>query len=461
MKALRLILIMALAATIPACNDENFDKEKCTITEFSNVGKMIVEQDSNIYQLYWEAPKIKTNRNNTTVIVTDDCEYEVCVLIVDNSNMDEYSNLEEYFPNIKCIPISKTTGVCARISSDEVIKALGDVKGFYFVVRLENVHARFADMMGMKEYDAFDGVFCVSEQLLVGNNSSQSHFWVLVSSSDDALGEVKGSGFYYYGEDVKLYATPKSDYQFVGWYDAATKELYSYKNPLQISVIDNVSLVAEFAKVNYANLKPLQYENTDFYFNKWFTDGQLSSPLKTVEKVDGDKHFLAYAIEVPSAGNDWDVELCNVLRDNYGQEVGAKFTFDCDVYWESTFGLDSADIRLLTGKCYIYGNDNDDSNNWLLHDDWQWDADNNTELVTDNAGGYWGYVHNQSRKIPNKEWTHVSWGNELTIGEKGAEYIGIQINLTNPAGTNNGTFYFRDIKISMGNTIYEIDYSDY
>lgn len=460
MKALRLILIMALAATIPACNDENFDKEKCTITEFSNVGKMIVEQDSNIYQLYWEAPKIKTNRNNTTVIVTDDCEYEVCVLIVDNSNMGEYSNLEEYFPNIKCIPISKTTGVCARISSDEVIKALGDVKGFYFVVRLENVHARFADMMGMKEYDAFDGIFCVSEQLLVGNNSSQSHFWVLVSSSDDALGEVKGSGFYYYGEDVKLYATPKSDYQFVGWYDAATKELYSYKNPLQISVIDNVSLVAEFAKVNYTNLKPLQYENTDLYFNKWFTDGNKSIPLKIATNVAGE-YSTAFAIEVLEEGDPWDNEFCCILRGNDGQAEDNKFTFDCEVYWEraSDNSNDTAVIRLLTGKVGKY----------RLHDDWQWNKEN-TELITDNAGDFWvydsadesfGHVFNLPRKIPNKEWTHVSWGDELKIGEKGAEYIGIQINLTNNDGTNNGIFYFRDIKISMGNTIYEIDYSDY
>lgn len=167
-------------------------------------------------------------------------------------------------------------------------------------------------------------------------------------------------------------------------------------------------------------------------FNEWFTDGTQSSSYTI-----GDDGLII--VNVPKAGNDWDVELCNILCGNKGQEVGAKFTFECEVYWESLSSYDTADIHLLTGKI-----------GWSGHDDWQFSEEDNTELVTSNAGGFLGYVMNQSRKIPKNEWTKVSWGDELVVGEKGANYIGIQINLTNSTGTNIGNFHFRNIVIRIG-----------
>ena len=179
-------------------------------------------------------------------------------------------------------------------------------------------------------------------------------------------------------------------------------------------------------------------------FNEWFTDGSQSSSYT----IGDDGSFI---VNVPSAGNDWDVGFCNILRGNKGQAVGNKFTFDCEVYWESLSGYDTADIHLLTGKI-----------GWTNHEDWQWNSNENTELVTSNEGGFWGYVMNQSRKIPKNEWTHVSWGDELEIGEKGAEYIGIQINLMEQYGINVGVFHFRNIEIGMGdNTLYYANPSCY
>ena len=173
-------------------------------------------------------------------------------------------------------------------------------------------------------------------------------------------------------------------------------------------------------------------------FNEWFTDGTQSSSYTIGD--DG-----SIIVNVPKAGNDWDVELCNILHGNDGQVAGNKFTFECEVYWNSQSGYDTAVIHLLTGHI-----------GWTGHDDYQWDADANTELITSNSGGFWGYVHNQSRLIPKNEWTHVSWGDELEIG--GKEYIGIQINLTNTKGTNIGDFHFRNIKIEMGkNALYYAD----
>ena len=282
---------------------------------------------------------------------------------------------------------------------------------------------------------------------------SYSQYSVDVKSNGS--GDVSGGGIYMENKTATLTATPNEGYDFLCWHDV-DNDTYRYDNPLNITVDENINLVAEFGKPGY--MKPLQYENTDFYFNKWYTENKTDFsyerrvPITVDNNADDDNKFLAYAIEVPSAGNDWEFELYNVMRGNKGQAEGNKFTFDCDVYWEraSDNDNDTAVIRLLTGKIGGSG-----------HDDWQWDGEENTELITDNAGGFWGYVFNQPREIPNKEWKHVSWGNELTIGEKGAEYIGIQINLTNPDGTNIGTFYFRNIKISMGNTIYEIDYYDF
>ena len=285
---------------------------------------------------------------------------------------------------------------------------------------------------------------------------SYSKYFVDVKSNGG--GDVSGGGIYMENETATLTATPNEGYDFLCWHDI-DNDNYRYDNPLKITVEEDVNFVAEFAKVKvyYTNLKPLQYENTEFYFNKWFTSGQNSGPLEIVEDVAGE-YSKAFAIEVDEAGDPWANEFCCILRGNKEQIEGNKFNMTFDVYWESASdnSNDTAEIRLLTGKS--------NGDNGRVHDDWQW-SDDNTELVTDNAGGFWGYVHNQPREIPNKKWTHVSWGNELVIGEKGADYIGIQIDLNTTAGTNNGTFYFRNIEISMGNkkeyTIYKIDDSDY
>ena len=210
------------------------------------------------------------------------------------------------------------------------------------------------------------------------------------------------------------------------------------KNLATVIISNPEAVIGEYA---FRNTPVANEYNSDVYpysidseeFNVWYTNGAQSKEYIQLTASG------AALVSVPAAGNDWDVELCNILRGNNGQEEGASFTFDCEVFWNSKSGYDTADMRLLTGT---YG--------WGMHDDWQWNADDNTELVTTNEGGFWGCVHNQSRKIPNNKWTHVSWGDELFLGEKGAEYIGIQINLDNTMGTNIGDFYFRNIIIKIG-----------
>lgn len=421
MKANKLILAVLAALLLASCNDDSND-DKIRINGFANDNATImVDITDGTYQLYWESPIFSTNRNDA--IGSPMVKYNVYV-----------KQAGSYLAETK---IATVEGSWLNIAVDKVSEALNGAQDFEFVVRMAD--------------ESLSNLVVYNSETLNINNAGNTSGDYLITITAVGEGKVTGGGWYDYGDPLVLTATPNSsDYRFVGWYDDESGVLYSIDNPLKINVTDNMSLMAKFSGGVY--MTPWQYENTDFYFNKWFTDGQLSSPLKTVEKVDDNNHFLAYTIEVPSAGNDWDVELCNVMRGNDGQAEGNKFTFDCDVYWEraSDNSNDTAVIRLLTGKIGNFG--------FRLHDDWQWNADDNTELVTTNAGGFWGYVHNQPRKIPNKEWAHVSWGNELTIGEKGAEYIGIQINLTNTTGTNNGTFYFRNIEIRMGNYNYIFEY---
>lgn len=424
MKANKLILAALAALLLASCNDDSND-DKIRINGFANENATImVDITDGTYQLYWESPIFSTNRNDA--IGSPMVKYDVYV-----------KQAGSYLAETK---IATVEGSWLNIAVDKVSEALNGAQDFEFVVRMAD--------------ESLSNLVVYNSETLNINNAGNTSGDYLITVTAVGDGEVTGGGWYDYGDPLVLTATPNSsDYRFVGWYDDETGSFYSIDNPLKINVTDDMSLMAKFSNSIY--MTPLQSDfDRDFYFNKWYTstietDYAYRDP-KTIENVDDDNHFSAYAIEVPSAGNDWEVELCNVMRGNKGQASGQKFTFDCDVYWEraSDNSNDTAVIRLLTGKIGIYE----------LHDDWQWNADENTELVTSNAGGFWGYVHNQPRKIPNKEWTHVSWGDELKIGEKGAEYIGIQINLTNTAGTNNGTFYFRNIEIRMGNYNYIFEY---
>ena len=98
----------------------------------------------------------------------------------------------------------------------------------------------------------------------------------------------------------------------------------------------------------------------EYDYNEWWTDGAASDPFEVVSMISGtDLSGEAIKVVVRKPGNDWDVELCNILHGNNGQQAGAKFSFEFDVFWSSQ-AYDTADLRLLTGKIGSTG-----------HDDWQ------------------------------------------------------------------------------------------
>lgn len=180
-------------------------------------------------------------------------------------------------------------------------------------------------------------------------------------------------------------------------------------------------------------------------FNEWFTMGSQAQPFSIAD--DGSAIVVTTISDDPMVTpQDWDVQFCNILHGNLGQTEGNDFTFEFDVLWESASGEDEYSLHLVTGHSWfpdgtqVHGDE----------PDWQWNDVENTELIP-NDGVFWT-VQNRAITVANNQWVHASWGDNITIGEKGAEWIGIQINLGKAAGV--GTFHFKNMTVTMGNKTY-------
>jgi ribosomal protein L18 len=68
-------------------------------------------------------------------------------------------------------------------------------------------------------------------------------YYVSVSSSDPSAGYVSGEGYYEYGTQATVTANPYDGHAFVSWSDG------SEDNPYTFTVLDNISLTAEFTGV--------------------------------------------------------------------------------------------------------------------------------------------------------------------------------------------------------------------
>lgn len=175
-------------------------------------------------------------------------------------------------------------------------------------------------------------------------------------------------------------------------------------------------------------------------WNEWFTRGAQSEPLETTEE--------GYA-KVSVNDNciyEWDAEFCNVFHGMKGQQTGSRFTLTFDVKWVGE-PADTASFYILTGAILNYA-----------HADWQWTAygdggedteGSNTELIyvdeKGNVTSFWS-GHNKKFQVANNQWTTVTWGG--VIGKKGADWVGIQINLYDKKHT--GVFYFANVRAQFG-----------
>jgi len=94
-------------------------------------------------------------------------------------------------------------------------------------------------------YDSiFTAVFAADQQ-----------YYVMVSSSDDSLGSVSGEGYYFYGDQAVLSATPAERAYFVQWSDGVRA------NPRAVQVLCDIEYTAVFASETYSVVLTANYPN--------------------------------------------------------------------------------------------------------------------------------------------------------------------------------------------------------
>ena len=173
-----------------------------------------------------------------------------------------------------------------------------------------------------------------------------------------------------------------------------------------------------------------------FVPNEWYTYGKKSSPYTTNSIGEA-------VINVPEAGDGWDVQFCNIFHNVEGQTMDNEFKLSFDVKWEGETGAESVLFYIWPGQNKYY---NDEGNTVEVHDDYQID-ESNTEILFDEVFG----TILQRTYTATSEWTHIEWGG--TIGEKGTDYIGIQMNLADVNGNNVGKFYFKNMEVQFGENV--------
>ncbi len=246
---------------------------------------------------------------------------------------------------------------------------------------------------------------------------------LLVNATAGENGTVTGAGFYTKGDTATITAIADEYYYFKQWSDGNSD------NPRTFVVNDDMSFTAEFA-TNAVNIP--YYAESDS-INAWYVNGSLVKKAITADNIA--------SITVSENGNLWESQFCNILSGLDGQEAGSKFQLDFDVNWNSLSGADKAQIMMVTGKSG-YGD--------------RYSDDENTELVNDN--GNFNGIQYATYEIANKSWTHISWGG--TIGEKGADYIGVGIyfNKFDEEADKRGTFNFKNMKVRINGEVVKQDF---
>jgi hypothetical protein len=201
-------------------------------------------------------------------------------------------------------------------------------------------------------------------------------------------------------------------------------------------------------------------------FNEWFLYG-ASATEGTIE--DG---VMAININVSDNEDPWAVQFRNIFVGLPNQTEGKSFQLSFDVEWVGD--ADSASFNILAGSNWLYGSDEvierleqlgynynlrEDYSIYIYNDDYgdyMWDPTYNTELIYE---GVFMAGHNKQFTAYKGKTTPIEWGG--TIGEKGKNGIGVQMNLAITQWydvvekiwyrtPNNGTFLFSNIEVKIG-----------
>ncbi len=440
MKTLRLIYMVAAVALLAAsCGEWDSDLEKARITNFGNYGEVRVYVTDGSYHLSWDQPEINTNKRYLAVGSEGALRYDIYVTTgygVESMNF-----------------VKKVNAQSADLTFAEVAEALGtfpdDTYGFMFCVRMSDfnnvdfaygysdilkqqftvsAYADYGRVTGTGNYNYGEKVvlkavpdegyvfvcwsdgstenprrFTITEDINLEaffEDDFDGRLYKVTAIADEGNGYIEGTGLYNYSDLATLTAVPYSGYVFSSWSDGYTG------NPREFYVFDDVELVAYFES---KNLLAKGYPGT----NEWFVDGQ--------DAIEGYVEDGKLVINVGGEGEVWNDNLEVVFHGLKNQVEGNEFLMEFDIAWEGAGDNTTAGFRICSGVDNFIPQIADTYNS--LSDDEVWDQDYNTELIFDDFLSRMGETF-----TVGSEGRHVQWGG--TIGERGEDYIGIEINLS-------------------------------
>jgi|GEM_PF-4424514 len=222
---------------------------------------------------------------------------------------------------------------------------------------------------------------------------------------------------YEYGETAIITANDGNGYQFVRWHDGSTENHREFEMTEKF-----VSLTAIYERENY------KLKNSYQKPNEWFLSGDN---IPTGEVKDGNFYIkVKGVVGEDEDGNAavWDDNF-EIILQGYENQIREKvFQMKFDITWEGE--KDIAYFRICSGvDNYIEEIVNVNPTFVPLTSEQVWDSVYNTELNFDSFKNRMGQTFSVSRGGV----TPVEWGGK--IGERGEDYIGIEINLS---GIKNG-----------------------
>lgn len=505
MKTIQYIIGVVMVVLLAAC-DDYIDDDKAVLSSIDK-SYVYVYQGNDAYNLQWETPLIHTNHGNAVVSM-----FEVCVArATDDDNM--WGETERDYKLVMT-----TSQLEASVSPEMVYDALGsldDSQKFVFAVRLLGVEKSqgvfcvsepmelnmdlspkvligatahpskgYVNIsgegeMGMRKigavieltavpYDNYvftqwsDGETDNPRKIIAENdiylealfdeinplyrvyvyaldeyeNSFDARQLLSINKNyvplddDDIVYQVAGA--YEYGQTAIITVSDGDEYKFKQWRDGSTE------NPRKFDVYDEyVYLTAIFKKDKY------EIRNAYSGNNIWFLSGN-NAPTGQVKDFGNFTINVGGIVGEDENGNAafWDDNFEVVFHELENQEVDKDFQLMFSIKWEGD--AETAGFRICSG-----------ADKYILEDvdkDWDaWKENENTELRFDDFNSRMG----ETFTVGRGDETDVVWGG--IIGEKGAKYIGIEINLAGYQDgsreihhNGEGTFTISNMQVFMG-----------
>ena len=136
----------------------------------------------------------------------------------------------------KCDTAMGAVSGAGQYSYGVAAKVEATAAAHHHFVRWTNGALQTAQEFVVEHDTAFEAVFAIDRHT------------VALAASDSLCGAVSGAGSYDYGASVQLQATPVANCYFTGWSDGVTT------NPRTITVEGDISLVAEFSKLQTVSI---------------------------------------------------------------------------------------------------------------------------------------------------------------------------------------------------------------